>query len=354
MRRLGKMTSRYLVVGAGLSGLAVVAGDLNPAHCFQCSPRINNNWNGWQRCSAIPYYDSIGNSGISAGLGQWHQSAASGYGQSINSASLASAQSSGIWVSLLDLGGMDAQGRGIGARVTVLPAGLQTSRVRAAWVRINNNSAWYDPNRSDLTTYLSKVTMHEVGHPFGLADMGGTCSSQTDGDSVMNMICGKHDSQGNMPTFLPSCDFSASRAYGSCPGGGSGRYECVDNAECGWNEYGIGEDTCNSGWDPENCGGDGEETFETGSWECEAEELSGQWCEQMCDWPYHGADWDLDCNGWADWDDCDYLYGECQPIEGDGGDGDPWNPVPLSVASILSQLVVGALLVLTRTTGAGV
>lgn len=103
---------------------------------------------------------------------------------------------------------------------------------------------------------------------------------------------------------------------------------------CQWNPYGVGPNEC----EPEEyCGGTGEQQSEMSAEECIGEELSESWCEQMCEEPYEGADWDLNCNGWSDWDDCDFYYGECNYIAP--------KPLTLTASSLGAQLAASGLLI---------
>ncbi len=73
-----------------------------------------------------------------------------------------------------------------------------------------SGAPFYDSGASTYDGFISKVTLHEIGHTMGLRDQPTTpyayCGGQTPGESVMNGGCGTNDSSGNLPTNVTSCD----------------------------------------------------------------------------------------------------------------------------------------------------
>jgi hypothetical protein len=322
--------------------LAVAGGEVRGQSCTTPPAGASG---GWQRCTTIPYWTAVSGSGVSDGIASW-SARANEFGQSITAGSETAAAQSGIRIYLADLGGLNPFTRqGIGARINyVFHPG--TNRNLSVYIRFNSNTDMMDQNAGNYQTYLRKLTVHEVGHSFGLGDIGGTCGSQTRGASVMNGVCKKNDSDDNIPPDVTNCDANRATAWGSWPSPTNGRYECVGESECGYNEYGVGPDLCsNPGWDPENCGGTGSGEVETQAEECEESWLSAEYCDEMC-YEGEGADLDLNCNGWDDWSDCDFYYGECPPPVAPSPMPEPQDPtvVPLLGAVHLWTQAVALLL----------
>lgn len=303
---------RTYIVVMSLAVLAAIASQTQDLSACTDPPQMSTR-GGWQRCSTIPWYSQISSSGLEDAMSAW-SAVVSDFGQSVTrTTDPARAAQAGILVYFQNLGGPQPFTQkmiGAGISVDYHPG---TIRNRAAVILLNNNSQVMNQGASSFQTYMKKLMLHEMGHALGLADMGLGCAQEGDGDSVMNQVCGINDSLGNMPTSVTSCDASRAKAYGSCPQTPLGRLECAGESDCQWNPDGIGEDTCtNPGWDPESCGGGTSETNETEGDTCEATNLDAEWCDQMC-YDGYGGDWDLNCNGWSDWDDCDFYYGECGP-----------------------------------------
>ena len=66
-----------------------------------------------------------------------------------------------------------------------------------------------DPAAPGYDSFMSRVTLHEVGHTMGLTDQplgGGFCAGQVAGQSVMNSNCGTNDSAGNIAASVTACD----------------------------------------------------------------------------------------------------------------------------------------------------
>lgn len=87
----------------------------------------------------------------------------------------------------------------------------------------------YDPSAPGAGDFFTKVTLHELGHLFGLehtpAPENNACL-QPAGSSVMNGFCGVNDSHGILPSEPTTCDGSAIAstigAAASNPGGSGG------------------------------------------------------------------------------------------------------------------------------------
>ena len=99
-----------------------------------------------------------------------------------------------------------------------------------------------DPTQAGYQTYFTKVIEHELGHVFGLADVGGACSNVY--QSIMDQMCGVDDSLQGIPLGLTPCDNQQEQifepppasadpcAHVSCACAGGGTVCCKNPACC--------------------------------------------------------------------------------------------------------------------------
>ncbi|HEV2762021.1 MAG TPA: DUF4214 domain-containing protein [Pyrinomonadaceae bacterium] len=85
---------------------------------------------------------------------------------------------------------------------------------------IGTNTLIANPNAPGYSTFIVKLTLHEMGHTMGLdhpAVPNGNPCEQPDGASVMNYICNVNDSSNNMPTQVTTCDQNAINSMARFP-----------------------------------------------------------------------------------------------------------------------------------------
>ena len=150
---------------------------------------------------------------------------------------------------------------------TVYLNGVNTNKQVSATVHINLGSTIagtsalaYNPAQPNASNYVQGVTLHELGHAYGLKDVPVPINSTTNqpdyslqvrGGSIMNGTLGTNDQAGNRPLAL-SCGDKAQvmssqgqpappvgGGSGSGSGGGSGGgqyYLCVTTTVEEWND----------------------------------------------------------------------------------------------------------------------
>jgi hypothetical protein len=97
-------------------------------------------------------------------------------------------------------------------------------------VRSNGTNTW-DPSDTvpgRYTSFLRKISRHEVGHTMGLADAPNNNTAET---TVMNLYTGTNDSGNAMPTFIRDCDNNSVNSiypyFTNCQYGTNTTGECI-------------------------------------------------------------------------------------------------------------------------------
>jgi hypothetical protein len=123
--------------------------------------------------------------------------------------------------------------------VNIYANGVNTNKQVSATVSINlgalipgTSSPFYDPKQPDADGYIQGVTLHELGHAYGIDDVPVPVNSttnqpdyslQTPGASIMNGTLGTNDQGGLRPISLQCGDKSKiSLSQGSTSGGTGG------------------------------------------------------------------------------------------------------------------------------------
>lgn len=226
MKKAPRLSSRRLILIGGLLLLFAGGGPFVGYTQTSCTPR--EAWQGWTKCSIVPYcldsnLSTTQQTAIQNAITAWNTE-----NQSNNSkVKFVTAGASGCKLTFKN---DSAIGSTVAAMTNVVTTNGKTT---SATTKFNLNAVfagtttpWF--NTGDTTNFpiaFKKVVMHEIGHTMGLAETSaGNACPQTDDLSIMNGFCGTNDSSNNMPTVIKPCNNTTINTESGYPAGGC--YKC--------------------------------------------------------------------------------------------------------------------------------